>query len=448
MKPFYLGALFLACLQGFPTAYALNINTLPGGGLNNLPRRLDPIINPIEKTIEKTVEHTQQPIDNLVQADKHIDPLLELPERLPILNTEGNTAFVDVRVEQGWRAVEREWLVMLEDKDLPSFQALGIELIEQVSYEQLGISLLRFKVTAELDSLASLQQRLPSAMSASMDRNHIYASQNAFPSNSPAVRTSTPSPMGKREAACDTALAIGMIDTAVNSSHPAFTGDNKIISQHFLAENLATPDAHGTAIAGLFVGKSKELQPLLPNATVYSASVFFARNEHAQGATMMSLVRALDWLAGQNISVINMSLAGPDNQILAKVIEKILAKGRVIVAAAGNEGPATAPLFPAAYKGVIAVTAVDKEQKIYRWANQGGYISFAALGVAVMTASAAGGIGKESGTSMAAPVVTALMACELTQAKKSSAQALASLIVKAKDVGEPGRDPVFGYGVL
>ena len=451
MKPFYLSALFLACLQYSGSAHAL-LNTHPlSGQINNFPRHIDPIIQPVKKTIQSTKDQTQaqaqQPLDTA--SDKLVDPLLQLPKQLPIINTQGKTVLVDVEVEHGWRAVEREWLVMLEDKDLPSVQRLGVEILEQTHYAQLGMSLLRFKVTAELDSLAALQQHLPAAMSARIDRNHIYASQNKKTHDNLPTNLS-------RNAACDIPVALGIIDTAINLSHPAFTSSNQpstIISHDFLVENMTAPNlptltAHGTAIAGLLVGKSDELQPLLPKATLYSASVFFARNDYAQGATMINLVSALDWLAGQKLSVINMSLAGPDNQILAKVIEKILASGHVIVAAAGNEGPAAPPLFPAAYPGVIAVTAVDSEHKIYRWANQGNYISFAALGVSVTTARSAGGVGNESGTSMAAPVVSALIACELTQTKNSPAQAIAHLVSKAVDLGKQGRDPVFGYGLL
>lgn len=444
MKPLYLSALFLACLQASSSAFAINLNPL-GGRINNLPSRLDPITRPLKKPIEDTLEQVQPTLDNLNKAaDKLEEPLQQLPKLLPILTIDGKTAFVDVEVEQGWRAVEREWLVMLEDKDLPSLQALGVEILEQTHYEQLGMTLLRFKVTPELDSLAALRARLPEAISARMDRNHIYASQSKLTNKQSAANP-------PRKAACTAPVTLGMIDTAINLKHSVFLVDSKparIVSQRFLADNLAAPDAHGTAVASLLIGKSNELQPLLPNANLFAASVFFERKDYAQGSTLLNLISALNWMASQKLSVINMSLAGPDNQILAKVIEKILAKGFVIVAAAGNEGPAAPPVFPAAYTGVIAVTAVDKERKIYRWANQGTYISFAALGVDVTTARTAGGVGRDSGTSMAAPAISAFMACELTQEKNSPAEALAHLIKKAEDLGEQGRDSVFGYGFL
>lgn len=450
MKSFYLSALCLACLQSSDSAFAININA-PTGSITNFPGRLDSMAQPLQKTIEKTAEQHLQPLDRLnATTNKLVEPVLErsrqlsqeLPKQLPILDADGKTIFFDVEVEQGWRAVEREWLVMIEDKDLPSLHVL--EILEKTRFEQLEMTLVRFKATPELDSLAALQKLLPAAISARMDRNHIYSAQNQNDDNNFAVNK-------KRDPVCKSPLALGMIDTAINHNHPAFIKNKKhssIISHSFLSENFAAPDVHGTAVASLLIGKSKQLQPLLPKATLYSASVFFSRNEYGQGATMLNLVSGLNWLAGQKLSVINMSLAGPDNQILARVVEKMLATGYVIVAAAGNQGPAAPPLFPAAYPGVIAVTAVDKAQKNYRWANQGSHISFAALGVAVLTARSTGGEANESGTSMAAPVISAFMACELAKKESSSVQALAHLINNAVDLGEQGRDAVFGYGVL
>ena len=122
-----------------------------------------------------------------------------------------------------------------------------------------------------------------------------------------------------------------------------------------------------------------------------------------------------------------------------------------IVAAAGNEGPAASPRFPAAYKEVIAATAVDSNNDIYRWANQGEYIDFSALGVLVKTARVSNGssyeYGLESGTSIATPVVTAKVACQIVK-DKAKKTIISNLELEAIDLGEPGRDPVYGYGKL
>ena len=163
---------------------------------------------------------------------------------------------------------------------------------------------------------------------------------------------------------------------------------------------------------------------------------------------MINLVRALNWLVEQKVIVINMSLAGPDNKILALAIQKTIQSGIAITAAAGNEGPAAPPAYPAAYPDVIAVTAVDNAQKIYRWANRGAYIDFAAIGVGVLTARSTGGLGKETGTSMAAPKVTAAVACIANGTQQPLPAMLEALKQHVIDLGAPGRDPVFGDGLL
>lgn len=442
MRKFYLGAVLLACIQ--PATYAQLVNTQGVlNQLNTVNRQLDATTEQIQRKAERDLQQRKPSVDKLANTpDKLVDPLLKLPQQLPILNSAGQTVFVDVEVENGWRAVQQEWLIMLDESELASLQQLPLTIVEKASFAELGMTLVRFRVPTELDSLAALKKQLPAALAARLDRNHIYAAQTAAANT--VEYKSSPAPV------CEDSVKIGMIDTAIKIDHPAFINKNaatKIIARNFLEEKLAEPDAHGTAVAGLLIGMSDNLKPLLPNATLYAASVFYARNDYAQGATMINLVRALNWLLAENVNVINMSLAGPDNQILAAVISKTINSGKAIVAAAGNEGPAAPPMFPAAYPHVIAVTAVDHEQKVYRWANRGNHIYFAAPGVSVLTARSSGGVGRESGTSMAAPVVSAVLSCEL-QKSNNMAAALKNLQHRAVDLGEPGRDNVFGYGLL
>ena len=98
---------------------------------------------------------------------------------------------------------------------------------------------------------------------------------------------------------------------------------------------------------------------------------------------VLSLVMAIEALTARGVKVINLSLAGPANPLLQRAIDVASAAGVIIVAAAGNEGPAAGPAYPAAYSGVIAVTAVDRNLAVYRRANRGDYVDIAAPGVEV-----------------------------------------------------------------
>jgi minor extracellular protease Epr len=132
------------------------------------------------------------------------------------------------------------------------------------------------------------------------------------------------------------------------------------------------------------------------------------------------------------------------------VISVATSKGAFIVAAAGNEGPAATTVYPAGYENVIAVSAFDQQHRAYRWSNRGDYIDYSALGVNVLSAQPRQGLGKESGTSMAAPVVSAALVCLLAEHKKHNklnrVTVLTNLSDRAIDLGPKGRDPIFGRG--
>jgi subtilisin family serine protease len=128
-------------------------------------------------------------------------------------------------------------------------------------------------------------------------------------------------------------------------------------------------------------------------------------------------------------------------------VTAVTAKGKVIVAAAGNEGPYGPARYPAAYAEAIGVTAVARDSVVFRFANQGEHIDYAALGVDVPTALQDGSVGPGSGTSLAAPVVSAFIACAMAR-DDDPLHALAALDSKARDLGAPGADPVYGRGLL
>jgi subtilisin family serine protease len=193
------------------------------------------------------------------------------------------------------------------------------------------------------------------------------------------------------------------------------------------------------------VAKSADQQ-----VTIYSASVFFQMPNHMPGSTAESLVAALDWLVAENVDVINMSLAGPGNELLEAAIAKLTQlDSTVVVAAVGNNGPSGAPMYPAAYESVIGVTAVDRRNKIFRYANRGEQVAFAARGVDVKVAdSLSGGWRIESGTSMASPHIAVVIA-QLRRSTAIRPDAVKSwLIANAEDLGRKGFDPVYGHGLI
>ena len=120
-----------------------------------------------------------------------------------------------------------------------------------------------------------------------------------------------------------------------------------------------------------------------------------------------------------------------------------------MVAAVGNDGPAAAPLYPAAYPGVVAVTGVDGHRRILPEAGRGSHVDFAAPAADVSAAGLSGGYVTVRGTSFAAPVVAARLARWLPSPDPAEARgAVEALGRQAIDLGAPGLDPIYGRGFV
>jgi subtilisin family serine protease len=193
---------------------------------------------------------------------------------------------------------------------------------------------------------------------------------------------------------------IGMIDGGV-AAHPALAGA-RIEQNGFAGSPQAT--GHGTAVASLLVGNQDPFRGAATGARLYVADVY-GGSRAAGSAT--AIVRALGWLSGHHAQVINISLVGPPNKLVQRAIAIVQARGTEVVAAVGNDGPAAPPQYPAAYPGVIAVTAVDASGRALPEAGRAAHLDFAAPGADMAAALPGQGYTRVRGTSFAAPLVAA-----------------------------------------
>jgi len=309
--------------------------------------------------------------------------------------------------------------------------ASGFRVIRRTALASLGEEVVRLAVPHGSSLSAALRDVRAAAPGAVTDFDHYYGlglASRAKPKRDQAARPAAAFYPSR-------SVSVGMIDTAV-AAHPALTAARVVSWKQ--GEDPKAVMQHGTAVASLMAARG--------SATIFSANIF--RGPPAHPFTSIDiLAEAMEWLMGQGVPVINMSIAGPPNALLEKLVAIAAARGSTIVAAAGNGGPAAPPVYPAALPGVVAVTAVDPALRVYRYANHGRYIAVAAQGVGVLAARAEGGYARFTGTSFAAPLVSARLA-RCRAAGRSSAACTDQLFKAARDLGAQGFDDTYGHGYI
>lgn len=337
-----------------------------------------------------------------------------------------------------------------QDGDLErQISALGYRISERLQLEALNQQVYRVAVPADKalnEAVSELRAALPDAV---VDVNSLYDLQ-ASPRYYARRAINWPKdPLGC--ASGGRKIRIGLIDGALDLSHPALAAQS-IVQKRF-ADGGETPQDlnHATGIAALLVGRPGTKTPtgLLPAARLYAAEVFHRDSSGADRASTIKISTALNWLADEGLRVVNLSFAGPRNAVLSASLAQAQRLGMVLIAAAGNFGPKASPAFPAADKAVIAVTALDSRRKLYRKANKGDHLDFAAPGVDIWTAKSGGGGTYRSGTSYAAPYVTAIAAAIMSEdPRRSPGLVVESMRRDATDLGMPGKDRHFGWGLI
>jgi subtilisin family serine protease len=270
------------------------------------------------------------------------------------------------------------------------------------------------------------------------DYNHIYFDVGEVTSatTANAVGASSTDGAGHR---------VGLIDGGVEATHEALRSN---VVHQFGCDGNPVPSVHGTAVASLLAGFAADFQGAAPQAELFAADVYCGL---PTGGSVESVAAALGWMAKERVPVVNVSLVGPRNVLLERAVGVLVARGHLIVAAVGNDGPAAPPLYPAAYKGVIGVTAVDGAHHVLLEACRGKHLALAAPGADLRAADAADSTGYKEvrGTSFAAPLVAGLLARMLDAPDPAaSASAVATLSSRAMDLGPKGRDNIYGAGLV
>ena len=269
------------------------------------------------------------------------------------------------------------------------------------------------------------------------------------------------------EAASGQGVLVAVIDTGIDESHADLAGgiaaaETTIPSDYygdlcmFPGEYQGSHDnlGHGTHVAGI-IGARKNLfgcTGIAPESSILSIKALERSGTQGKGKSSW-VAAAVNLAVERGADIINLSLGGSlvKDQLLMVSVENALAAGIAVVCAAGNTSSPVL-MYPAAYEGTIAVSAVkpqgDSVTFASSYSNSGDWIDVAAPGTNILS-TVPGGYEKKTGTSMACPMVSGALALLFSADNLLTAdQAVDILYQTAVDLGEPGKDTWYGRGLL
>lgn len=354
------------------------------------------------------------------------DPLLEQAEEL----ARDRLRSIEWLVRRNRDLIERDrdgaparrGVLLLLDPSAATIDALstsGFAIGAREDIEGIELSLVSIRVprTMSLADAQALVLRLAPAAEISPDHLYFIAGNESAPPPNVSIAASSPP--------ANIAIHIGVIDGAPTSR----LGIKNIRG---FATGAPRASDHGSAVAGLLLDEG-----------VRRISVADVYGSDKAGGNALALARGLGWLVKEGAQVISISLVGPNNKVLARAISAARRKGVTVVAAVGNDGPASPPAYPASYPGVIAVTGVDRKDRALIEAGRALHLDYAAPGE-VRAYDARGKLRRVRGTSFAAPLVAVRAAAAIAAGRKVRQ----TLDREARDLGKKGPDKAYGRGLL
>ncbi len=241
-------------------------------------------------------------------------------------------------------------------------------------------------------------------------------------------------------------IRVAVIDTGIDHLHhdlsPNFAGGVSFVP----GESFTDGNGHGTHVAGIIGARQNGsgVVGVAPNCSLFSVKAL-----DRQGSGQYSwIISAIIWCVRNRMDVINMSLGGGGHvQALQDACNYAYDHNLLIVAAAGNSGAAVG--YPARYESVIAVSSVDASGTIASSSSRGEEVDLAAPGVNILSTLPGNRYGRKSGTSMAAPHVAGTAALAFSSHRFSTAETIRRTLERTADnLGAPGKDNLYGYGMV
>ena len=384
--------------------------------LHRVEPALDTVLAPVDLATARLDEAAQRAREHRRELDR--DPRGELVVRAEVLAQPSSAAARAALLAAGFAPLREDTLAGLDESLLVLEAPPGLALA---------------------DALARAREIDPAG---AYDFHHVYGGSGSVGAN--AVPASAPTTAAAAVPADGAGLQLGLIDSGVDLRHPALR--RATVRVHGCADG-DHPAAHGTAVASLMVGDASGFRSALPHATLYAGDAYC---DAPTGGSVEAVARELAWMAQMHVAVVNISLVGPPNQILQRLVARAIGRGMLIVAAVGNDGPAAPPLYPASWPGVVGVGAVDGRSRLLPEGARGPQVMFVAPG-ADMAAAGAGtrAFVAVRGPSFAAPLVAGLLARDYQQPRPDGRDAaIASLAGVAHELPKPAPRDAIGRGLV
>jgi filamentous hemagglutinin family protein len=334
---------------------------------------------------------------------------------------------------------------------------LGVSILASEDLSILGSTAVRLHIDngrtpAEvIESLAAVQ------LIAVAQPQYVYNLDQEAPAPAPAARSEGPPGDAAQYVVQKLSLAdvhrmvrgtnvpIAVIDSEIDATHPDLEG---AVAQRYDAVGVPDkPHPHGTGMAGA-IGAHQRLLGTAPAARLLAVHAFSTSAPTAESTTF-NILKGINWAVNQGARVINMSFAGPKDPSLERALKVAYDRNIVLIAAAGNAGPKSPPLYPGADPTVIAVTATDVDDKLFAGANRGKYVSVSAPGVDILVPAPESTYQLTTGTSVAAAEVSGIVALLIERNPKlTPADIRRILTLSARRLAPGERDDNFGAGLI
>lgn len=253
-------------------------------------------------------------------------------------------------------------------------------------------------------------------------------------------------------------MKVAILDSGIDSDHPDLINKISVGGMGFLNGNLLNniEDSlgHGTGVSGIIAGQTGNGIGIAGVSGVLDVSVLPLKIFWTSNYCYSSdVINAIDYAIVQNADVINLSLGSLEPlQLEMEAVQRALNSGIVVVASSGNNGNQSTAgqyVYPASYEGVISVGAINENNNRAYFSNYNDKVSLVAPGSNIKTTYLNGAYTNYSGTSFAAPIISAIAAVIKGKNPEYTIQDIKNILESsATDLGQEGKDNYYGNGSI